>query len=115
MCTTLRLADSVCVQSFDWLFIGSSLRRSFDMLREAETKLKAITNSKFDSAVTTRDIPSVERFFKIYPLLGLREEGLVKFAKWLSMQAGAKSLRESLRTSTTSSNTAAIVDIGESG
>lgn len=62
------------------------MRRSFDMLREAETKLKSLTNNKFDVAVTTRDIPSVERFFKIFPLLGLKEEGLVKFAKWLSMQ-----------------------------
>lgn len=68
------------------LSAGSSLRKSFDTLHEAEAKLKSITNSKFDAAVTAADVASVERYFKIFPLLGLKEEGLNKFAKWLSSQ-----------------------------
>ncbi|XP_067931489.1 conserved oligomeric Golgi complex subunit 4-like isoform X2 [Watersipora subatra] len=65
---------------------GSGLKRSFTTLREAEAKLKAITHSKFDAAVTAGDVASVERFFKIFPLLEIKEEGLTKFARWHSAQ-----------------------------
>lgn len=32
------------------------------------------------------DLPQVERFFKIFPLLGLHEEGLSKFSEYLCKQ-----------------------------
>jgi hypothetical protein len=38
---------------------------------------------KFDEAVRAEDLASVERFFKIFPLLGMQEEGLVKFSLYL--------------------------------
>jgi len=60
------------------------LRQSFETLHNAEAKLKTIANNKFDAAVNANDAASIERFFKIFPLLGMREEGLKKFAKYLS-------------------------------
>lgn len=35
------------------------------------------------------DLPQVERFFKIFPLLGLHEEGLSKFSEYLCKQVMA--------------------------
>lgn len=32
------------------------------------------------------DLPQVERFFKIFPLLALHEEGLSKFSEYLCKQ-----------------------------
>ena len=68
--------------------VGGTLDTSFKLLYEAEEKLKAIVHSKFDAAVHSGDVASVERFFKIFPLLGLYSEGLTKFGKYLSAQVG---------------------------
>ena len=70
----------------DSFYAGSSLKNSFNTLNAAAAKLKSITHSKFDAAVNTGDVASVERFFKLFPLLGIKEEGLTKFAKWQSAQ-----------------------------
>ncbi|XP_002735095.1 conserved oligomeric Golgi complex subunit 4-like [Saccoglossus kowalevskii] len=64
----------------------SGLDASLQLLHEAEQQLKAIVNVKFDDAVKTRDLASVERFFKIFPLLGLHDEGLKKFSMYLCTQ-----------------------------
>lgn len=56
------------------------------MIYEAEEKLKSIVQNKFDTAVHQGDVASVERFFKIYPLLGMLSEGLSKFGKYLAAQ-----------------------------
>ncbi|GFR59083.1 conserved oligomeric Golgi complex subunit 4 [Elysia marginata] len=69
---------------------GGTLDTSFKLLYEAEEKLKAIVHSKFDAAVHSGDVASVERFFKIFPLLGLYSEGLNKFGKYLSSQLSEK-------------------------
>ncbi|ESO82827.1 hypothetical protein LOTGIDRAFT_108827, partial [Lottia gigantea] len=65
---------------------GGSLETSFKLLQESEEKLKTIVNNKFSSAVHSGDVASVERFFKIFPLLGMHEEGLTKFGKYLASQ-----------------------------
>ncbi|XP_055955306.1 conserved oligomeric Golgi complex subunit 4 [Patella vulgata] len=65
---------------------GGTLETSFRMLYESEEKLKTIVNSKFSAAVHSGDVASVERFFKIFPLLGMHDEGLTKFGKYLSSQ-----------------------------
>ena len=65
---------------------GSTLDTSFRLLHEAEEKLKTIVNNKFDASVHSGDLASIERFFKIFPLIGLHEEGLTKFGKYLAAQ-----------------------------
>lgn len=81
---------------------GSTLDTSFKMLHEAEEKLKTIVRNKFDASVHSGDVASVERFFKIFPLLGLHEEGLTKFGKYLAAQLSepvGKSLTENIKIS----------------
>lgn len=72
--------------SFEWCFTGSTLDTSFRLLQEAEEKLRSIVHTKFDAAVHSGDFASIERFFKIFPLIGLHEEGLTKFGKFLAAQ-----------------------------
>ena len=48
---------------------ASSMDEAFARLHEAEAKLKNIVMKKFDEAVSQDDVASVERFFKIFPLL----------------------------------------------
>lgn len=38
---------------------------------------------RFNEAVRKEDLASVERFFKIFPLLGMHDEGLQKFSTYL--------------------------------
>ena len=67
---------------------GSTLDASFKLLYESEEKLKNIVQSKFDAAVHSQDVASVERFFKIFPLLAMHTEGITKFSKCLAAQVG---------------------------
>ncbi|XP_070191423.1 conserved oligomeric Golgi complex subunit 4-like [Littorina saxatilis] len=69
---------------------GGTLDTSFKLLYESEEKLKNIVNSKFDAAVHSQDVASVERFFKIFPLLGMHTEGITKFSKYLAAQLSEK-------------------------
>jgi hypothetical protein len=52
-------------------------------LHEAASQLGAVVTQKFDEAVHAEDLASVERFFKIFPLLGMQDEGLDKFSSYL--------------------------------
>lgn len=63
---------------------GSTLDTCFSLLRSAESKLQGIVRKQFDQAVISNDVASIQRFFKIFPLLGLHEEGLQKFGKHLA-------------------------------
>lgn len=47
-------------------------------------KVKLVISHRFDEAVQREDLASVERFFKIFPLINMHEEGLRKFTKFLS-------------------------------
>ena len=53
-------------------------------LHEAEARLKGVVARRFDEAVKDEDLASIERFFKLFPLLGLHEEGLKKFTDYLA-------------------------------
>ncbi len=74
-----------------FLLTGSTLDTSFKLLTEAQQKLKSIVHKKFDAAVHSGDVASVERFFKIFPLIGEHESGLSKFSKYLCAQVGFSS------------------------
>ncbi|KAI0235623.1 Conserved oligomeric Golgi complex subunit 4 [Lamellibrachia satsuma] len=65
---------------------GSTLDTSFKLLHEAQNKLQMIVHRQFDAAVHCGDVASVERFFKIFPLIGQHKEGLAKFSKYLCAQ-----------------------------
>ncbi|KAJ8041998.1 Conserved oligomeric Golgi complex subunit 4 [Holothuria leucospilota] len=65
---------------------GGSVDVALHVLQDAKLNLTKIVREKFDIALQTADRASVERFFKIFPLLGLHDEGLEKFSKYLKSQ-----------------------------
>ncbi|MBZ3870038.1 Conserved oligomeric Golgi complex subunit 4 [Sciurus carolinensis] len=69
---------------------GSMIDANLKLLQEAEQRLKTIVEEKFAVATKEGDLPQVERFFKIFPLLGLHEEGLSKFSEYLCKQVASK-------------------------
>uniref|UniRef100_A0A4W3IYJ7 Conserved oligomeric Golgi complex subunit 4 n=1 Tax=Callorhinchus milii TaxID=7868 RepID=A0A4W3IYJ7_CALMI len=69
---------------------GDVTDANLNLLQEAEQRLKVIVTGKFDLAIQEGDLPQVERFFKIFPLLGLHEEGLSKFSQYLCKQIASK-------------------------
>ncbi|CAM2100812.1 conserved oligomeric Golgi complex subunit 4 isoform X2 [Lepidochelys kempii] len=69
---------------------GSIIDANLKLLQEAEQRLKIIVTEKFDVATKQGNLPQVERFFKIFPLLGLHEEGLSKFSEYLCKQVANK-------------------------
>ncbi|KAM6063870.1 conserved oligomeric Golgi complex subunit 4 isoform 1-T1 [Theristicus caerulescens] len=69
---------------------GGIIDANLKLLQEAEQRLKTIVTEKFDTAMKQGDLPQVERFFKIFPLLRLHEEGLSKFSEYLCKQVANK-------------------------
>lgn len=69
-----------------------SIASSLSTLRQASDELRSTVTKKFDDAVNQEDLASVERFFKIFPLLGMHNEGLIKFSSYLcsKLQDSAK-------------------------
>lgn len=65
---------------------GSTVDASLLLLQEAEQKLRVIVAQKLDEAVAAVDLAQVERFFKIFPLLGLHQQGLARFGQYLCSQ-----------------------------
>lgn len=61
----------------------SSILKSIRTLKDAAGQLRAIVKHKFDEAVKSEDLASIERFFKIFPLLGMHEEGIQEFCIYL--------------------------------
>uniref|UniRef100_A0AAQ5XHU9 Conserved oligomeric Golgi complex subunit 4 n=1 Tax=Amphiprion ocellaris TaxID=80972 RepID=A0AAQ5XHU9_AMPOC len=69
---------------------SSAVDASLVMLQEAEQKLKVIVAEKLDEAVAAVDLAQVDRFFKIFPLLGLHQQGLARFGHYLCSQLASK-------------------------
>ncbi|XP_053491414.1 conserved oligomeric Golgi complex subunit 4-like isoform X2 [Ictalurus furcatus] len=69
---------------------STAVDASLALLQEAELSLKALVTKRLEEAVATGDLPQVERFFKILPLLGLHEQGLAQFAQYLCSQLASK-------------------------
>lgn len=61
----------------------TSVASSLSTLQQAAQELRTVVKHKFDEAVKSEDLASVERFFKIFPLLGMHIEGLKKFCQYL--------------------------------
>lgn len=61
----------------------TSITSSLVTLQQAAQQLRTVITHKFDEAVKSEDLASVERFFKIFPLLGMHTEGLNKFCQYL--------------------------------
>uniref|UniRef100_A0A8C7LFS7 Conserved oligomeric Golgi complex subunit 4 n=1 Tax=Oncorhynchus kisutch TaxID=8019 RepID=A0A8C7LFS7_ONCKI len=69
---------------------SSAVDASLAMLQEAEQRLKVLVVERLDEAVTRGDLAQVERLFKIFPLLGLHDQGLARFGQYLCSQLASK-------------------------
>nr|SVE74075.1 EOG090X02VY [Daphnia barbata] len=72
---------------------GPTVDSSLVLLHEAQGQLCKVLQQKFDEAVRDADAASVERFFKIFPLLNMHEEGISKFGSYLAAQLKEKTLK----------------------
>lgn len=61
----------------------TSVSQAVNTLEKATTEMRQIIQQKFDDAVKKDDLASVERFFKIFPLLGMYDEGIQKFSAYI--------------------------------
>jgi len=77
--TTLKLTAGDDTQ-------GATVDSSLVLLHEAQNQLCRVIEEKFDEAVREKDAASVERFFKIFPLLNMHQEGIKKFSSYLATQ-----------------------------
>lgn len=64
----------------------TSVSQAFHTLTEATSQLRQIISHKFDEAVAKDDLASVERFFKIFPLIGMHSEGIAKFGNYICVK-----------------------------
>ena len=62
---------------------STSLDAALRTLHEAEKKVAEVVDARFDEAVKLEDHASIERFFKIFPLINLHDQGLKKFTVYL--------------------------------
>ncbi|CAD6994603.1 unnamed protein product [Ceratitis capitata] len=67
-------------------------------LENATEKMRKLVVIRFDEAVNKDDLASVERFLKLFPLLGIHYDGIEKFGKYICTKLAIKSEKE-LRTS----------------
>lgn len=72
----------------------TSVKIAVDTLHEATTKLRHLLAVKFEEAVKRDDMASVERFFKLYPLVGMHDEGIKQFSRYLADKLKAKAQKE---------------------
>lgn len=61
----------------------SGVLKSVRTLKDAAEQLRAIVKHKFNEAVKSQELVGIERFFKVFPLLGMHEEGIKDFCNYL--------------------------------
>lgn len=77
----------------------TSVKLAVDTLHTATNKLRGLLTVKFDEAVKKDDMASVERFFKLFPSVGLKTEGVQQFTQYIAgklQQKAQKELRNSM-------------------
>ncbi|KAG0730329.1 Conserved oligomeric Golgi complex subunit 4 [Chionoecetes opilio] len=79
----LAMDETLLLHTTDSASKAENVETWFDRLRQAEKELSSLITHKFDEAVKREDMASVDRFFKLFPLLKKHEEGLKKFTTYL--------------------------------
>ena len=72
----------------------TSVSKAVTTLEQAATQIRQVVNQKFDEAVKKDDLASVERFFKIFPLLGMHQEGIKKFMAYICSKLQLKAQKQ---------------------
>ncbi|KAK9878442.1 hypothetical protein WA026_022082 [Henosepilachna vigintioctopunctata] len=79
----------------------SNTLKSVRTLEDAASQLRSIVEHKFTEAVRNEDLVSIERFFKIFPLLGMHDVGIKEFCMYLRGKvafAAEKNLKTAITT-----------------
>lgn len=61
----------------------ATVTNSLTLLRSATSQLQSIITQRFNEALSAEDLASIERFFKLFPLLSMHDSGLEKFSAFL--------------------------------
>lgn len=72
----------------------NSVCEAIRTLESATTDMRNMIVRRFDEAVKKDDLASVERFFKIFPLLGRHQEGIEKFSEYICTKLKAKNEKD---------------------
>jgi hypothetical protein len=70
----------------------TSVTSSLATLQQAANQLRTVVTNKFDESVKFEDLASVERFFKIFPLLGMHNDGIIKFCHYLCTKVKSQAM-----------------------
>lgn len=68
-----------------------SLDGALATLHDAEDRVRRVVSQRFDEAVQVDDLASIERFFKLFPLINMHDGGLERFAKYMNAKLATKS------------------------
>uniref|UniRef100_A0A336KIL1 Conserved oligomeric Golgi complex subunit 4 n=1 Tax=Culicoides sonorensis TaxID=179676 RepID=A0A336KIL1_CULSO len=72
----------------------SSVSQAVSTLEKAADQIRLVVTQKFDEAVNADDMASVERFFKIFPLLGMHDEGIERFFNYICTKLRTRADKE---------------------
>ncbi|XP_011191365.1 conserved oligomeric Golgi complex subunit 4 [Zeugodacus cucurbitae] len=72
----------------------TSVSDAVHTLEKATEKMQKLVVIRFDEAVNKDDLASVERFLKLFPLLGMHQDGIEKFGKYICMKLAMKCEKE---------------------
>ncbi|KAG8289853.1 Golgi transport complex subunit 4 [Homalodisca vitripennis] len=89
----------------------ATVSNSLSLLRTAAGQLQNIITLRFNEAVTADDLASVERFFKLFPLLNMHDYGLEKFSAFLCSKLKVTALKnlQNAQKTTTSDKRANVI------
>ena len=69
--------------------VNVSLDHAISILHNGEDQVRRVVSQRFDEAIKNDDLASIERFFKLFPLINLHDVGLKKFSSYLHSKLAA--------------------------
>ena len=68
-----------------------SLDGALATLHDGENRVRRVVSQRFDEAVQADDLASIERFFKLFPLINMHDGGLERFSKYMNAKLATTS------------------------
>lgn len=72
----------------------TSVSQAVATLEAAAQEIRVVVVKKFEEAVKRDDLATLERFFKIFPLLGMHDEGIERFFVYVCSKLEARAEKE---------------------
>ncbi|KAG5675147.1 hypothetical protein PVAND_005074 [Polypedilum vanderplanki] len=90
----LAMDKKILEKTADDVSSMTSVNQAVDTLEKAAKEMREIVKVKLDEAIKKNDLASAERFFKIFPQLGMYDEGISKFTSYLCTKLASKAEKE---------------------